>query len=342
MAKKQRSGNVWYAVKNALLALVVFVFALMSGSGSIAGVADDLKFLPLLYLMLWGILCQIRAGDSLGETSMSATCVLMGFGLALEIGAGALFTTSLAEQKWFVILTSSLSCLLVIYIGFKQRKKLREPFCSGTSYAKLHTILANLITWGIIATGVFFIVQIMLNIPSNPSKAVSALHKLFSALGVATMFMAVASWIYYIVIVEKALKETGRTINSYKSGSSKRRRSSGAAATSTSSASGADVDKVRREMESLANYLTGGFDEPWKNCRITYSVSVTVSRGNIDFMLKCSLSGQYDPQYESTVMSYVSQKIQKRQQLVMDKATDRLKSINPAGDYNISVDVRTA
>ena len=186
--------------------------------------------------------------------------------------------------------------------------------------------------------GLLVVVETLLSIPS-PTKALGAITKLFMTVGTIGVLAGSISWIAYVVVVEKALKISGRTINSFKRGSSSP--SPRASSSSHSSSGGANIDAVERAMNSVAKDFKYDHDEPWRNCSITYDLSVDVQKGKVNFLLKCGLSGTYDERYEETVMSIVSDKIKKKQSQILMKAQDRLAAIDPSEDYLITVDIQT-
>ena len=103
---------------------------------------------------------------------------------------------------------------------------------------------------------------------------------------------------------------------------------------------GASESKVATEMKSLANYLTGGFDDLGYGVSIKYSVSVIVAGGEIKFTVSGSLSGTDNLKFETqvnSVKSALESATNRRASLIIKKAEDCLERIGTDRDYNISV-----
>lgn len=325
MAKKQRSGNIWYAVKGIVPAIMILIMVILNTTSGIAKVA---AVLGGVYLLLWGLCCMMW-----GESPFA---LVFGF-VVLAAGSG-LIGLDVTSNTWFLRLSTTVTFLLIAFIGFKQRKKFRDPYCEGTVYEKPRKILAHVIFWGLMVGGLLIVVEALLGIP-HPTKAIRILIKLFMAIGTIGVLAGSISWIAYVLIVEKALKLNGRTINSYKRGSSSPRPR--ASSDSRSSSEGANIDAVERAMISVAKAYSGDRDVPWRDCTIIYDLSVDVEKGRVNFLLKCSLSGTYDEQFERGVMLSVSEKIDKKKTKILLKAQERLAALNPSDDYLITVEAQT-
>ncbi len=321
MAGSEKSGNTWYALKNIAMALL---FMALSG---IVGPLSTLAGAVAVFIL--GISIIFRGISSFGETSfvVSLAVVILGGGLIAA-------ASKLNEYVWFEKASACLSAAFIAWLGYRQRKKSREPYGRDTRFAGRLKVLAKLLYISIFIGGLVIFAATVLDIFS----ALQQLSMTLKSVGFALCLAGSVMWLMHTSFTLKALKESGNTVNGFKNGTNgaPRRRPV------QNHAEGADEGKVRSEMQSLANYFTGGYDYPhsgYSDCKIDYSVTVTVGKGEIKFYLRCALSGTYPQSAEKAVQSNVTSMIQKRQKLILNKAEDRLNSIDPDRDYMITVNL---
>ena len=354
MAKRQSTGNARYLVTNSLQASFILIIAVIGVAGLVIGAFNAgmniLRSVGPAIGVLFGLMMLSRGADMANETSTGVVGATLFIGLLLLGGDLTVFILDvldllgrgLLEAKWFTPLISFFAHLYIAHVGLNQRKKTKETYCNGTKYEKRQPLLVKTIIYGLLLGGLLSAVADALNFITafiSASKVFSTVISALGIIGTASSYIGAMSWLFYTIFVGKSLRRTGRTINNCNRNSGSSSASSAPVQTS-SSANGADLDKVRREMESLATYFTGGTDTPYHDCLITYSVSASVHKGTIDFVLSCDLSGSYDPSKEDAVMSSVTSKIKKRQQLILDRASERLEKINPTDDYHLTVSLK--
>lgn len=333
---RDRRGNVKYVAINYAMMLATAILSFAAGPLTVTISSAVLYFIGVLAIICGGLIV-FNGVMSLGQTSPGATAVAIALGIGATSGGGALMAYSnelLSMGNWPGSVSSALGAIVILFFGFTQLNKRHEPYVNGTKYQRRGKFFAkvtpiSLILGGVILLAVNIIIMIGTNSGSEilPRFAISALKyfgALFGLLGMAT-------WSSYMVAVRKALKQSGRSIDSFKGYSTTRRE------TEHSAPRLADEQRVYSEMESLAQYFTGGFDYPCEGAKITYSVRVYIEDREIKFTLHCSFSGSYPPSAENAVMNTAKTMMQKRQRLVLNKAAERLEKICPDKDYKVTV-----
>lgn len=318
MGKTTHNGTTWYAIKNYLMAVAFGILAFFIGP--LAAVVG------IIAIYILGIALILRGISAIGETNLAVSIVVIVLG-GLTVASGH----KLLEFDWIMKLSSCLSAAFITLIGYLQRAKIREPYGRDTEKGRKLKVISRLLFLSLFIGGLILLAGTLLNFISAFPRVSHILMNLGSILcGVGSVF-----WIAYTTVVLGTLNSYGKTVNGYKSGNL-------ASSSAVRDSDGASESKVRAEMNSLANYFTGGFDYPYSEsttCKIKYSVSVSVSNGNIAFTLHCELSGSYPQSCENLVQNKIASMVKKRQTLIMNKAEERLTLLDPDRDYTISVKV---
>ncbi|MCH5154920.1 MAG: hypothetical protein J1F71_06885 [Clostridiales bacterium] len=319
MGKSKGNGNAKYALKNFLMAIGFAFLSFFVGEFVTSAVPVIMTVVGVLFI-LYGLY-------TVGETDIFISAIIMGIG-AVAILVGNL----LSDSNWFKALSEVLSGCFVIFIGWRQRKKIKEHYGDGTSKERLLGIFARLTFFPLFFGGIILTFGLLfrfLDSLGSVSDGMMIMCKVLVSIGSIACAIGSVCWIVYTALVLQALNESGLTINSFKKNKkhSSRRTSSG----------GVDESKVQSAMESVANYLTGGFEYPYSGCELNYKVTVSVSGGKIDFKLYCKISGSYPASEEEVANKKILSAIEKRKRLVLEKAESKLESIKPDRDYTIYV-----
>lgn len=303
--------TVTYALENVLLPIFLGWLSWALGT-----VAQDLTSIIIVIL---GISFVIDSFRSIGETSFWWTVLSFVIGVALWSNA-----ESIANNGVAAFLGKLVSSCVIIFVGQKQWKKVKRNFAEGTQFELVCHILAWVLYGLVLGGGILTLVG---NVLSYFETDVAA--TLLSVGGKMVTFGCI-SWVAHTVLILVAMKKSGRRIVSTK------KENSGSGRVSATQG-GASESKVRSEMQSLAGYLTGGWDSISGTLEIVYQVSSSVEDGCVTFRVHGELKGDTtaDVNY---VKDKISSAVSKRQQLVMDKAKSRLREIKPDREYSIRVE----
>lgn len=260
--------------------------------------------------ILWilGIYLIFAGFSNFGETNPWVSLVIIGLGA----GSIALAKTVLKDNN----ISYYISAVFIALIAVKQFIKVFESYGVKKWQKALMKILTVIYPACLIGGAVFAVF----------------LHDLTRA---ASLFsFGSLLWVVHsvLVVVLKCMPATR--------GFGGKKRASGSS--SSSSGGGASRSKVADEMRSIANYFTGGFDSLPYGTSVKYAVSSTVNGGVITFTVSATLSGGNGittEQQANSVKGALENALRKRQQLILDKAGDKLESMNPDSDYSINVEI---
>jgi len=250
--------------------------------------------------ILWivGIFIIFNALSTFGETNTWVSLVVIGIGA----GAIALGKTVLKDND----ISYYISAGFIALIALRQLLKLFDSY-GKKKWQKVLMKLLTLAYPALLIGGAVFAV-------------------FFHNFVRATSFFSTGSalWIIHTIFVVCLDSVPSR------SGSKKIHGSSG----------GASGSKVAQEMKSLANYFTGGFDSLGYGTNVYYNVSANISGDEITFTVSGRLSGGNsitDEAQVNSVKGALENAMERRQQLILNKATAKLESMNPDSDYTINV-----
>lgn len=316
-------SKYWVTVKYAIsnIAMPIFIgwlgWLLSYAVGYITGVLT----------VLFGILFIISAIKDLGDTSDSNVI----FGIILG-SILIFFGTKIQDYPIAVKIGKILILLYIIWRGYLLRYTItRDKLGKGTSFELPIQILAIAMYILVFFGGLINLVGVILGFIESKENLASTL----CSVGGKMITFGCVSWIARTIVLLISLKKNDSYIidkshrNSY-SNSGNIHATQG----------GANENKVRAEMQSLANNLTGGYDFIIDTLKVVYKVSASVNGGYINFIITCDIQGNTSSTNEDLIKSKVSSAVSKRQQLVLNKAKDRLSSIRPDRDYSISVETK--
>ena len=132
MAKTAKSGNAWYEFKNITMAIAFLVLAGFTGPLS--------AMVGIVAVFVLGISMIIRGICSIGETNLGVSVAVIVLGGAV-IGVAV----QLTHYDWFNKASACLSAAFIAWLGFRQRKKVKEPYGINTRYQHRLRVLANLL-----------------------------------------------------------------------------------------------------------------------------------------------------------------------------------------------------
>ncbi len=356
MGKNQTTGNEKYFVTNILQTVLIALLAVISTIGTICvsfhsnlQVARPLG--PLIGI-IFGLIIVARAASRYGETSRIFTIFPTIIGAALIISdlivlivdSAGLMGNGLLKETWYAPLFGIPSHLYVSYLGIRQRKKAKEPYLAGSPYEKHQKTLAHVAFLCLLLGGLIGAVANLFGffaafMASDTPRYLAILVTLMRVLSTIAIFGGAAAWICYTIFVVQTLNNAGRTTSSYNTKSRRGSRSSSKPTPSRSNT--AQPFDAPLAMQVVAEHFTGDYDEPWRGCKITYSVSVTVNADKVDFLLKCDLSGTYKTEFEDKVMKNVEDMIKKKEQFIIDTAVDFLEKEDPTHEYLVSINLKT-
>lgn len=315
--KSKNWGTVKYAISN--FAMPIFIgwvgWLLSYAVGYMSG----------LLIVLIGILFILSALKGFGETNMGTTI----FGIILGIVLVS-FGGKIQEYPIAIKIGEIVVLLFIIWRGFLLRYTItRDKLGRGTSFELPIRILAFAMFILIFFGGLVNFVGVILSFIEGKETLAST----FSNIGGKMITFGCISWVARTIVILIHLKKNHRYIRSNSNNGSN---ISNVRATQ----GGANESKVRTEMQSLANYLTGGYDFIIDTLKVVYKVSATVSNGNINFTITSDVQGNTSSTNVDLIKGKISSAVSKRQQLVLNKAKDRLSSIRPDRDYSITVETQ--
>lgn len=317
--KSKNWGTVKYAISN--IAIPIFIgwlgWLLSYAVGYITGVVT----------VLFGILFIITAIKDLGETSDSNVIIGIILGIILIFFGGKIQDYPIAVKIGKILVL-----LYIIWRGSLLRYTItRDKLAKGTSFELPIRILAIAMFILVFFGGLINFTGVILGFIESKENLASTL----CSVGGKMITFGCVSWMARTIVVLISLKKNDRYIidksnrNSYSNSGNVR-----------ASQGGANESKVRAEMQSLANDLTGGYDFIIDTLKVIYKVSASVNSGYITFIINTDIQGNTSSTNTDLIKSKISSAITKRQQLVLNKAKDRLSSIRPDRDYSISVETK--
>ena len=296
----------WYLFRNIVIALGYM--GVSSSTAFIEGEAIKI----VLYLV--GGLLILSALLAFRDSGFTVWPVAL-----IGIGLIALADYLISNYEVMTTVAHYLSCGLLIIFAFFQYRKRSDHFGSGTKLAFIMRLLPYLYPTLLIAG----IVCIM--IPSLLQK--ESVEMLLGA--------GAVGWIVYTVLAVK-------TYNSSSSGSSNNTSSSGSK--SASSGGGgktvADVATVRKAMESVASFSTGGVENLVNSANIYFSVDVTVYEGEINFTVNGKVRGSSSITTQSALDNAtrrIESVMRAKQKRVMELANKKMNGLLTDVDYDINV-----
>jgi len=318
MGKERKgTGNVKYAVKNIGAALLFGIAAFMAGSLA--------TFVGQIALIILGVACIIQALGAIGEVSPSGPITGIVMGVFFIVASNWLDDFDIFQKVSYCLMD-----VIIIFVGRRQFSKTKDRYGEDTSLQRAMKVSSYIIPLFLVIGGGLLLASTVLSF-FHPMPALGTV-------GGWLCFVGAVVWIVYTVMALVAVKRKYTCINDYR-GSSGGRRASAASSTGRTSG-GADYSKVRSEMSSLANAMSGGSDYVGSGGgKITYRVSVSMSGREIDFRLRYDLSGEVRESDLTKVQEKIVSLIKQRQQLVLEKASQRLNSIKPDQDYEIGVEI---
>ncbi len=319
MSKREKTGNVWYAISNIASALLF---------GSVAMIVGPLatRLGSLLFLIL-GIATIIQGIASLGTTGIGGTVASIILGVLMIV-----FSDRLMESDLFNRIAFMLMGAFIAFVGFVQIAKISDRYGNDTKFKVPLKILSIFIPLLLLGCGALLIVHAVLDF-FHPIPVLSSIAGDLGTIGAII-------WILYTVLVLVAVSQSGLTINDFKnnkSSSSSSRRTSSSSGRSSRPASEQDV---RSAMRAIASYYTGGWDYVGsKRAEIKYSVSSSVGNGKINFQISYKVNGMVEQSEVDYVRNQMGSLLEKKKKTILNEACEKVKSLGPDRDYSIEVGV---
>ncbi len=190
-----RNRNNSYAVKNIIFAII---FALLAGS--IASFASAIFFIVMIAI---GILALIFSILTLNKVPPVVS--IIGFGVAI---VAIILFFLVQEDGFFRNFVQLVTSLIIVFIGYLQRKKINEPYGRDGENGKTIQIFSYVLFFGIMGGGVLLFLGTLL-------KMVSVSFDIYNSiqiLGMLACEVSAAVWVAYTIMVKKAADESGITL----------------------------------------------------------------------------------------------------------------------------------
>lgn len=294
--------QIWYLIFNLFMAMTIL---------SIGQKEINLNDVFILLVSINGIvlfLSIFRDGpDSTGISIFTLYCI---FGIVAPL----LVDWVTGNEK----ISYYFSCIVVLYIAKRQIEKVKEREGKGFLDNVLPRILALIYPLTLVAA-------IILSVFFEELE----LHILFFRI---TAIVWIIRTIYVVILRFKYR----RIINEYNN-----RKYASSANENAATVSQADISVVKENMESLVRSLSGDYNLLEGNLKVSYSTEVSVREGEIEFIISGVIDGNKKSLKSVNDLNkckiILDKKNKEYSNFILNKAINKLKSLNPDSNYSVSV-----